>query len=64
MKGSTSVGPSAISTGERLTNTGKGVIMVGRLDFKGNGMDIPPYNTLRAAKGLKTERKIVKNLVS
>jgi len=33
---------------------GKGVIVVGRFDFEGDGMEIP-YNTLLAAKARRAE---------
>jgi len=54
MRGRTSAGPSQRSTGVSLTSTGREVIMVGYIDFKGDGMDIP-YITLLAAKEERAE---------
>ncbi|HXY87674.1 MAG TPA: hypothetical protein VEG44_04485 [Candidatus Acidoferrales bacterium] len=44
------------STGERLTNIGRGGYRGLLFRFQGDGMDIP-YNTLRAAKGHKVEKE-------
>ena len=45
MKGNISVDRLGTSTGERLQVSGKGAVVVGRFDFKGDGMDIS-CNTL------------------